>query len=66
MTANWQKAARAARAGAASGGMSRRRRCRAGCGLGPHQGNWWATGVSAAPPHQFQQQTRLCSTPGST
>lgn len=34
MTANWQKAARAARAGAASGGMSRRRRCQVGCGAG--------------------------------
>ena len=30
MTAMWQKAGRAARAGAASGGMSRRRRCRVG------------------------------------
>ena len=59
MTAMWQKAARAARARGGVRGMSRRRRCRAGCGAGPHQGNWWTTGVSAAPPHQFQQQNRL-------
>ena len=37
MTAMWQKAAKAARTGAASGDMSRRRRCRAGCRAETHQ-----------------------------
>jgi hypothetical protein len=59
MTAMWHKAARAARAGAASGACPDDAVAGPAAGLGPHQGNWWTTGVSAAPPHQLQEQNRL-------